>query len=191
MTDKPYDPYDHDDRENPLEESVLDMGEMRVLSILSNDVNDPVFAFVSLIEPDEDPETTDPSVLIAEIEWAELLQLATRDNPVFDFNNVPERAIVPMLWHPGPAMDESGLTYQEHFDLMTERVRALAYFGNWDFVRVALQWDRFKEPMAVVLYPERFRRALMMMFRNEDVRGHVQDMMDRAEEYDDDDHTNA
>ena len=178
----------HDDFDNPLEESALDMDEMRVLSILPNDADDPTFAFISLIEPDEDPETTDPSVLIAEIEWAELLQLATKDDPVFDFNNVPERAIVPMLWHPGPAMESgSGLTYQEHYDAMTERVRALAFFGDWDFIRVALQWDRYRGPMGVVLYPEKFRRALMMMFRNEDVRGHVQDMMDRAEDYDDDD----
>lgn len=177
---------DHDDHENPLEESVLDMGEMRVLSVLPNDADKPTFAFISLIEPDEDLETTDPSVLIAEIKWAELLQLAIRDNSVFDFNDVPEHSIIPMLWHPGPAMDSgSGLTYQEHFDAMVERVCALAFFGDWDFVRIALQWERYRGPMSVVLHPEMFRRTLMRMFQNEEVREHVQDMMNRAQEYDD------
>ena len=178
---------DHDDFDNPLEESALDMGEMRVLSILPNDADDPTFAFISLIEPDEDPETTEPCVLIAEIEWAELLQMVTKDEPVFDFNNVPEHSIIPMLWHPGPAMENgSGFTYQEHFDTMTERVRALAFFGDWDFVRIALQWDRYRGPMSVVLHPEKFRRALIAMFQDENVRDHVQEMMDRAREYDED-----
>mgnify|MGYP005995416301 CR=1 FL=1 len=179
---------DREDFDNPLEESALDLGEMRVMSIRPNTLDaDPTFAFIALIEPDEDPETTDPSVLVADIEWAEGLQLATRNNPVFDFNNVPERSIVPMLWHPGPAMETSGMTYNEHYRQMTDRVRALAFFGDWDFIRVALQWERYRGPMGVVLYPEKFHRALMMMFRNEDVRDHVQDMMDRAEDYDDDD----
>ena len=42
----------HDAFDNPLEESALDMGEMRVLSVLPNDVDDPTFAFISLIEPE-------------------------------------------------------------------------------------------------------------------------------------------
>ena len=177
----------HDAFDNPLEESALDMGEMRVLSVLPNDADDPTFAFISLIEPDEDPETTEPCVLIAEIEWAELLQMVTKDDPVFDFNNVPEHSIIPMLWHPGPAMESgSGYTYQEHFDTMTDRVRALAFFGDWDFVRIALQWDRYRAPMSVVLHPQSFRRALMRMFQDENVRDHVQEMMDRAREYDED-----
>ena len=129
--------------EDPLGEYVLDMGTMRVVSILPNDVDDPIFAYVSLVEPDEDPDEVGPSVLIAEYEWSEGLRLATANDPLFDFAEVPEQAVVPMLWQPGEAMEESGLTYEDHFEVMLERVGSLAYFGDWDFIRVALQWHRF------------------------------------------------
>ena len=174
------------DEENPLGEYALDMGVMKVVNILPNDANEPTFAFVLLVEPDEDPEEVGPSVLIADIEWAEGLRLATADDPLFDFEQVPEQSVVPMLWHPGEAMEESGFTYKEHFELMTDRVGALAYFGDWEFVRVALQWSRYREPFTVLLYPDRFKYALINLFRNEDIRSHVQDMLDSAEDIDED-----
>lgn len=184
MTDKPYDRDDDHDRPPSLDGMLLDLPEMHVVKIVPNDPVDHEFSYVYLVAPDD--LGADPSVIIAEAEWANALMEATRDNPVFNFQNIPDTVVVPMLWHPGDAMETSGLTYDEHVELMVQRVGSLAHFGNWDFVRVALQWDRYSGPMSVVLHPEKFRRALMSMFRDETVRDHVQEMMDRARDRDDD-----
>ena len=173
-----------DDHDNPLDGAALDLPEMHVVKIVPNDPVDHDFSFIHIVEPDKLDD--DPSVIIAEAEWSNALMEATRDNPVFDFQNIPDSVIVPMLWHPGDAMESSGLSYDAHLQLMEQRVGALAHFGGWDFVRVALQWDRYSGPMSVMLHPEKFRRALMSMFQDEHVRDHVQEMMDRARDNDDD-----